>query len=49
MAQIRAYVDSQLVKQITEKFPETKGFNSVTQLVDWAFRILLKKEEASKQ
>jgi hypothetical protein len=50
MAQIRAYVDSKLVKLIEEQFPETKGFNSATQLVDWAFRYLLKaKKETEKQ
>jgi hypothetical protein len=44
MVKIRAYVDTELVKKVEQKFPETRGFNSASQLVDWAFRYLLKLE-----
>jgi len=41
MAKVRAYVDTELMKQVFKVFPETKGFNSATQLADWALRKLL--------
>ena len=46
MARIRGFVDTDLLKQIEQKFPETKGFTNASQTIDWAIRKLLAYEKA---
>ena len=45
MARIRGFVDTDLLKQIYKQFPETKGFTSASQTIDWAIRKLLSLAE----
>ena len=45
MARIRGFVDTDLLKQIEKQFPETKGFTSASQTIDWAIRKLLSLAE----
>ena len=46
MARIRGFVDTDLLKQIEKQFPETKGFTSASQTIDWAIRKLLSLADA---
>jgi len=39
-------VDTDLLKQIEKQFPETKGFTSASQTIDWAIRKLLSLADA---
>jgi len=46
LARIRGFVDTDLLKQIEKQFPETKGFTSASQTIDWAIRKLLSLADA---
>jgi len=49
LPKVRGYIDTELIKKVQEKFPQTKLLKSTSDIIQWVFLKVLEDPEPEDQ